>query len=230
MQPYLTTLQSEFESHSNPKIAAEQKAYMRNQFEYFGIKTTNRRELQKPFLSKEFLPKKNQLSEIVKILWQKPQREYHYFAQELVFKYKNQLEKEDIALFEFMVLNNSWWDTIDFIAPKLINPYFKLFPKERDVYIKKWLDSQNIWLQRSAILFQLKDKEKTDTDLLTFVIHSLISSEMASKEFFINKAIGWVLREYSKTNPKWVIDFVAKNESKLSNLSKREALRCIKEY
>lgn len=228
MQTYLKTLQSEFESHANPKIAAEQKAYLRNQFEFFGIKTTHRRELYKPFLTKEFLPKKTQLSEIVKTLWQKPQREYHYFAQELAFKYKNELEKEDLELFEFMVLTNSWWDTVDFIAPKLIHQYFKSFPNERDFYIKKWLDSNNIWLQRSAILFQLKDKEKLDTDLLTFVIDFLTSSKTSSKEFFINKAIGWILREYSKTNPKWVLDFVKNNELELSNLSKREALKWFK--
>ena len=81
-----------------------------------------------------------------------------------------------------------------------------------------------MWLQRSAILFQLKDKEKIDTYLLTFIIQTLIPSE----EFFINKAIGWVLREYSRTNPSWVIDFVKKNEYQLSNLIKKEALRLIK--
>ncbi len=225
MQIYLKTLETEFESNANPKIAAEQKAYLRNQFEFFGIKTTQRRELYKPFLSKDFLPKKTELTKIVKIVWQKPQREYHYFAQELAFKYKKELEKEDIELFEFMVLTNSWWDTVDFIAPKLIHQYFKSFPNEQDFYIKKWLDSDNIWLQRSAILFQLKYKEKLDTDLLTFVIDFLTSSQTSSKEFFINKAIGWILREYSKTNPKWVTDFVKNNELELSNLSKREALK-----
>lgn len=224
MQTYLKTLQSEFESNSNPKIAKEQKAYLKDNFEHFGIKTPQRREIQKPFLSKEFLPKKSEAFQIVKTLWQKPQREYHYFAQELVFKYKKELEKDDIELFEFMILNNSWWDTIDFIAPKLINQYFKSFPEERDFYVEKWLESENIWLQRSAILFQLKDKEKIDIHLLTSSIAFLIPS----KEFFINKAIGWILREYSRTNPNWVIDFVEKNESELSNLSKREALRLIK--
>ncbi|WP_338768395.1 DNA alkylation repair protein [Bernardetia sp. ABR2-2B] len=228
MQTYLKTLQSEFKSNSNPKIAAEQKAYMRNQFEYFGIKTPQRRELQKPFLSKDFLPKKPEAFQIIKTLWQKPERDYQLFAQELAFKYKKELEKEDIQLFEFMILNKSWWDTIDFIAPKLVNQYFKLFPKERDFYIEKWLESENMWLQRSAILFQLKDKENIDTYLLTSTITFLISSKTASKEFFINKAIGWILREYSRTNPNWVIDFVEKNETELSNLSKREALRLIK--
>lgn len=222
MHTFIQTLQTEFEENANAKIALEQKAYMRNQFDYYGIKTPKRREITKPFLDKKYLPKKTELEKYVKTLWQKPQRDYHYFAQELAFKYIRELDKDNIALFEFMVTHNSWWDTVDFIAPKLIQAYFKTYPKERDFYIKKWLASDNIWLQRSALLFQLKDKEKIDTDLLTFIIQSLSHS----KEFFINKAIGWILREYSKTNSEWVIDFIETNE--LSNLSKREALRLIK--
>lgn len=223
MQTYLNTLKEEFKRHTNPKIAAEQKAYLKDKFEFFGIKTPKRREIQKPFLSKDFLPQKSDLTNLVKTLWQKPQREYHYFAQELVFKFRKELEKEDIELFEFMILNNSWWDTIDFIAPKLVSQYFKTFPTKRDFYVEKWINSGNIWLQRSAILFQLKDKEKIDLHLLTSVIRSLIPSN----EFFINKAIGWILREYGKTNPDWVIRFVENNKNELSNLSKREALRII---
>ncbi|WP_338789941.1 DNA alkylation repair protein [Bernardetia sp. MNP-M8] len=226
MNIFIQTLQTEFEENANSKIALEQKAYMRNQFEYYGIKTPKRREITKPFLNKKFLPKKSDLESYVKILWQKPQRDYHYFAQELAFKYTKELDKKDIELFEFMVTHNSWWDTVDFIAPKLISAYFKTYPKERDAYIKKWIASENIWLQRSALLFQLKDKEKIDTNLLTFVIHSLINSKIGSKEFFINKAIGWILREYSKTNPDWVVNFVQTND--LRNLSRREALRLIK--
>ena len=225
MKLFLETLQTEFEENANPKVALQQKAYMKNQFEYYGIKTPKRREISKPFLEKRFLPKKNELESYIKTLWQKPQREYHYFAQELAFKYRKELDKKDIELFEFMILTNSWWDTIDFITPKLVNSYFKTYPEERDFHIKKWINSNNIWLQRSTLLFQLKEKDKIDTDLLTFIIQSIIL-KTGSKEFFINKAIGWILREYSKTNPDWVIDFVEMNE--LSSLSKREALRLMK--
>jgi len=124
-----------------------------------------------------------------------------------------------MSLFEYMVTHKSWWDTIDFIAVKLMGAYFKMYPEEIEVYIEKWLKSNNIWLQRCALLFQLKYKEGLDTNLLKYVINSLLGS----KEFFINKAIGWVLREYSRTNPKWVREFVDKTE--LNPLSRREALR-----
>lgn len=221
MKDYTKTLESELKKISNPRIALEQKAYMRDQFEFYGIKTTVRREVLKPFFSKEFLPPKRELDNIVRELWQRPQREYQYFSQELVFKYVKQLEKEDIHLFEFMVIHKSWWDTVDFIANKLIGEYFKIYPEQRDKYVKKWLKSTNIWLQRSALLFQLKYKDDLDTELLSSIIISLTGS----KEFFINKAIGWVLREYSRTNPDWVTSFV--NKIELSALSKKEALRLI---
>ena len=131
------------------------------------------------------------------------------------------LEKEDIDLFEYMVTNKSWWDTIDYIAPKLIGNYFKKFPEHRELYIQKWIASNHIWLQRSAILFQLKYKSDLDMKFLERIILSLNNTD----EFFINKAIGWVLREYSRTNPNWVVEFVKKIP--LSNLSKKEALRLI---
>ena len=221
MTTFINTLEIELEKNSNPRIALEQKAYMRNQFAYYGIKATERREIQKPFFIKEFLPKKDKLDQIVIALWEKPQRDYQYFSQELAFKYVKQLAEKDIELYEYMVTHKSWWDTVDFIAAKLIGEYFKNFPEQRDAYVKKWINSNNIWLQRSALLFQLKYKENLDTALLSSIINSLLGS----KEFFINKAIGWILREYSKTNPTWVKDFAKKTA--LSSLSKKEALRLI---
>ena len=127
----------------------------------------------------------------------------------------------DIKLIEYMIINKSWWDTIDFLSPKILGKYFKLYPDEIEKNTQKWILSNNIWLKRSAILFQLKYKETLNTDLLYRIIVPLSNS----KEFFINKAIGWILREYGKTNKEWVINFVKKN--KLSNLSNREALKHI---
>ena len=221
MENYIETLQVEFQKNANANIAIQQKAYMRDQFEYYGMKTDKRREIQKPFLVKEFLPEKNKAHTIIKALWDMPERDYHYFSQELAFKYVRKMERKDIALFEFMVTHKSWWDTVDFIAVKLMGAYFKAFPEERSTYVQKWIKSNNIWLQRSALLFQLKYKQEIDPILLNSTINSLLGS----KEFFINKAIGWVLREYSRTDPKWVTNF--SNKTELSNLSKKEALRLL---
>lgn len=221
MSDYIPTLLKEFKLNTNTKIALEQSAYLRNQFPFFGIKTTERRALQQTFLANEMLPDKKELGGIISALWKQPQRECQYFAQELAFKYLKQIEKQDIELYEYMVVNQSWWDTVDFIATKLMGAYFKKFPEQRAIYVKKWLASGNVWLQRCALLFQLKYKDETDLTLLSNTINALLGS----KEFFINKAIGWILREYSKTNPEWVITF-AKNTA-LSPLSKKEALRLL---
>lgn len=221
MDKFTNTLESEFARHSNTKIALEQKSYMRNQFDFYGIKTPLRREIQKEFLIKDYLPPKKDLHTIVKTLWMKSEREYQYFSQELTQKYVKQFEKKDIELFEFMITHKSWWDTVDFISTKLVGEYFIIYPEQKEKYIKKWIASKNIWLQRTSILFQLNYKNNLDTNSLTFTINSLLGS----KEFFINKAIGWILRNYSRTNPSWVLQFV--NKTELSSLSKKEALRLI---
>ncbi len=96
-----------------------------------------------------------------------------------------------------------------------------MFPEQRDKHVGRWLESNNICLQRSCLLFQLKYKDDLDTKFLSHIIQPLLGS----KEFFINKAIGWVLREYSKTNPEWVMTFT--NKTVLSPLSEREAVRLI---
>ncbi|EPR65302.1 DNA alkylation repair protein [Cyclobacterium qasimii] len=218
---YISVLEQEFSRYANKELALQQGAYLRNQFQFFGISTQHRRAIQSPFLHKAMLPPKTELHELVKVLWSRNEREFHYFAQELSLKYMKVIEKEDIHLYAHMVAHQSWWDTVDMIANKLMGNYFLLFPEEKESHINKWLRSNNIWLQRSALLFQLKYKDKMDLALLVKCIHHLLRSD----EFFINKAIGWVLREYSRTDPEWVQEFV--DDTALSPLSKREALRLI---
>lgn len=218
---FVDALTAEFESEAHAEIASGQKAYMKNLFEFYGVKAPVRRQIQRSFFNRKFLPPKNELEIITKTLWYKPQREFQYFAQEFVQCYAKKFEKTDIRLFEFMITHKSWWDTVDFIATKLVGEYFLRFPAEQNKHIEKWITSGNIWLQRTAILFQLKYKEKVDKELLSFIINALLSSN----EFFINKAIGWMLRQYSKTNPDWVLNFC--NITALDKLSRREALRLI---
>ncbi len=222
MNDYIQTLETEFSKNAHPEIASGQKAYMKNHFEFFGLTFPVRREIQRTFLIKKYLPPKKDANKIIEILWKKPEREYQYFAQEFAEKYVRELEPEDIALFEYMICHKSWWDTVDFIAVKLVGTYFKKYPEQIETYVEKWLASENIWLQRTALLFQLKYKTALDHKLLSQIIRKLLGTN----EFFINKAIGWVLREYAKTNPNWVVDFV--RQTALSKLSEREALKHIK--
>jgi len=219
---YLQTLQASFESAANADIAAGQAAYMKNLFAFYGIKTDQRRAITSPFFHKDALPPLSELTAIVQWCWKQPQREFQYFGQELVLCYKKQFTKEHIALFEFMLSEKSWWDTVDMISVHLVGNWYKQYPEEGKKIRTQWLHSGNFWLQRASILYQLKYKQHTDTAWMKTAITYLLGS----KEFFINKAIGWVLREYTSTDKYWVIDFVEAHPG-LSNLSKREALRKI---
>ena len=194
---------------------------MKDQFEFFGIQSKQRRELQREFMKKENLPALEQVEDIVKELWELPQREFQYFAMELLEKYMKKVDRDIVTLFEYMILTKSWWDTVDMIAARLVGPVFSRFDDLIVPYTEKWMYYGDMWLQRSAILFQLKYKKKTDTELLFNYIRALADS----KEFFIQKAIGWTLREYSKTDPKAVVKFV--QSTTLAPLSKREALKVV---
>lgn len=218
---YLEQIKLALEEKKHTHNAIQQAKYMKNKFEYFGLTSPLRRAVLRPFLLKENLPIRSNLSLIVKELWDLPQREYQYFAQELCMKYFKSTEEKDMALFIYMATHKSWWDTIDVIAPKLMGNYFLVYPELRKSHLDKWLNSDNMWLVRCAILFQLKYKKEVDLDLLEYTI----SKAIGTKEFFINKAIGWVLREYSRVHPEWVKEICAKYP--LSNLSRREALRII---
>lgn len=222
IEEYLKQLTAEFKRAGDSSTAKQQKAYMKGQFEYFGMKTPVRREATKPFLQKDYLPSKNELALLLKTVWERPERDFQMFGLDLMAKYKNKLSKEDIGLLEYLITNKSWWDSVDFIASTMVGAYFIKFPNEIQSVIPRWMKSESMWLKRTCIIFQLKYRDKVDLKLLSTVIIKCLGS----KEFFINKAIGWALREVSKTNAEWVIDFANKYE--LSGLSRREALRLIK--
>ena len=219
MHNYLKPLQQLFEQNADTETAIGAKKYMRNRYEFYGIKSPQRKEIIRQFYKENGLPDNKSVEDITKDCWQQPQREFQYFAMEMLKKIAKKAGKERIGLYEFTIVNKSWWDTVDFIAANPVGTHFLIFPELIKPYTTKWIDSDNMWLQRTAILFQLKYKKDTDTELLTGFINKM----QGSKEFFINKAIGWILREYSKTDAGWVIDFV--KNTHLDNLSKREALK-----
>ena len=220
MKAYLLPLEAAFKKHANKKNALAIKAYLRNQFESYGIHTPTRRTICLAHM-KSGLPTYDEISAIVKACWEKPERDWHYFAVELIAAYKKHWDEELIGLIEWLIVHKSWWDTVDHIASELTGPYFLLFPKKTKQVTSKWNRSDNFWLQRSSLMFQKKYREKTNLAILSQYILNLRNSE----EFFVQKAIGWALREYSKTNPKWVEAFVSKHA--LPPLSKREALKRI---
>ncbi|MDP2236071.1 MAG: DNA alkylation repair protein [Bacteroidales bacterium] len=218
---YMKNLEDQLRMQGNSDIALGAKAYLRNQFEFFGVKAPERRNILAEFIKSYGLPKQTDFVPVMKSAWEHPCREMQYAAMELSFKMKKHFTIDSNDLLEFLICNKSWWDTVDYISPNLVSNYFILFPEKKDETLERWMISGNIWLQRSCLLFQLKAKEKTDVALL----YSLIRRLSTHPDFFIRKAIGWALREHAKRNPESVKLFVDSIE--LSGLSKREALKHI---
>lgn len=222
MHVYVRSLKELFEKNANPANAGPMKKYMRDQFEYLGIKSPQFKALQADFIKQNGLPSITDLDVIVRELWDLPQREFQYLATSLIGKMETQLEADFIATLEYLITHKSWWDTVDTIAGHPVGIMFKRYPKVKAKYLKKWRKSENFWLRRTTLLFQLAYKEETDFELLC----ELIKENLGSNEFFINKAIGWALRQYAWTNPSAVKKFV-KATKELHPLSRREALKNI---
>jgi len=219
MHPYIQPLLKQFEALADAEKAAWSRAYMKNQFEFFGIPTPIRRNVCKQYMKENPLKTVDEIEAIVKELWGLEQREFQYFGIELMAFHKKLWEEKIIHLFEYCITNKSWWDTVDYISSDCNARYFLLCPNQIVPITQRWNHSDNIWLQRCSLLFQKSYKQNLDTDLLTRYINNLSTS----KKFFIQKAIGWVLREYARTNPQWVKEFVSSNN--LPALSKREAMK-----
>lgn len=210
-----------FNSNANAALSPAMEKYMLGQFRFLGIKSPERKQLLRQFLQNHGYPDAAHLETFVKQLWQTPGRELQYATMEIASRKTFLKDSERIILIEWMITHESWWDTVDYIASNIAGVWFKLHPQEILPVTSRWMASGNIWLQRTCLLFQLKYRHETDAGLLFGFIEQLASE----KEFFIRKAIGWALREYSKTEPAAVIQFVEKQT--LSPLSRREALKVI---
>ena len=209
-------LYEEMIQHKNEEQAQRMSKYMLNKFEYIGIKTPERREIFKNFF-KEYKNGEKIDWEFVNKCWENKYREFQYIAADYLKNMKDKLTIDDIPNLKQLILKKSWWDTID----NLDMTIGALALKDSNVnkILLEWSLDENIWLRRIAIDHQLLRKEKTDIELL----EKILKNNLGQTEFFINKAIGWALRDYSKTNPEWVKTFIEKNRENMAKLSIKEA-------
>ena len=210
-----------FESHRDDQNAEAMAKYMKNHFEFIGIKKPIRAELQKPFMAELMRCTWEEQLYFAKELWAMEHREYQYFSMELLFKVKKNWNESHLAFFEQMIIEKSWWDSVDTIATKLIGTYLSNKQGLAKQMMKSYSTDPNMWKRRTSIIFQLNYKTKTDLPLL----FSNILNNLHDKQFFIQKAIGWALRQYTRTDANTVRTFVEKH--KVEGLAKREALRLI---
>lgn len=217
---YYTLVRETFRAHGSPEIAQGQMAYMRNQFEFFGLKMPQWTALTKVIHRQHGIPEGAALKNLVRLCFADEHREMHYFGLETLEKSLKNQSADCIDFLEELILTRSWWDTVDWIN-KLVGNHFRRYPALIKPVTGRWMESGNFWLQRVCLIFQLNYKEKTDEALLFEYVRRLAGS----KEFFLQKGAGWALRQYSKTNPGSVAAFVAQNQ--LSPLTRREALKHI---
>ncbi|MGB0985273.1 MAG: DNA alkylation repair protein [Saprospiraceae bacterium] len=219
LEAYIEGLKSELEAAAQPETAMQMSAYMKNKFEFYGLKKPFRQAVTKPYTAKNGFPDLEDIPTFLEMLWDEPYRELHYFGLEVLDKHLKKMPEDTVDLIEYLILTQSWWDTVDWLATRSMGSLMKRFPNLIEGMNDKFVNSSNFWLNRTSIIFQLKYKTDTNEGLLV----SNILKHNHQKEFFIRKAIGWALREYSKTDGNFVKDFVANHE--LSSLSKREALK-----
>lgn len=207
-------------SLANPSQAAEMRAYMRDQFAFLGVSAPARREAVRDILARRPLD-----WPLVWALWDRPEREFHYVAVDHLRRVKVFPAAQLDSLKE-LITTHSWWDTVDPLAKVAGSALGAVSDGALDdgaasasEVLWSWATDENLWVRRVAIICQLSRKEKVDPRLLTHAIES----NLGSKEFFINKAIGWALRDYARTAPQWVRAFVDSHD--LAPLSRREALK-----
>lgn len=220
---YIDDLSKRLELVRDSSRVTAMENYLKNKFPFLGVMSGPRKEVMRAW--KASLPStltRNETWDIILELWQKEEREYHQLALDWMLTWNiKSYEKTDIDHIYFILSNQSWWDTIDGIAVHIVGKYAKKFPEEMPTIINEWIAHPSFWLNRTCLLYQLKFKDQTDLGLQQGYIHTL----KWNKEFFIQKAIGWSLREVSKSNPEWVRAVVEQEE--LKGLAYREAMKYV---
>ena len=212
----LLDLITDFEENRNELLAESMSKYMQDKFRFLGIRGATRTEIYKKYFP-DARKTKNIDWDFVESCWNKEEREFQYVVVYYLKAMQKFLKREDISKLKYLIVTKSWWDTVDLLAKVVGSLVIRI--EGYDQIMLEWSKDSNIWLKRVAILYQLSLKEKVDKQ----VLDKILVNNLGDSEFFINKAIGWALRDYSKFNPEWVREFLEKNKNDMVNLSLREA-------
>ncbi|HSK06994.1 MAG TPA: DNA alkylation repair protein [Acidimicrobiia bacterium] len=216
-------VQDALRARADPGKAAGMQAYMKTDMPFYGVQKPARVGILRE-LAAEFPPNdRDEYEELVLGLWALPHREEKYLALGVARHFEEHVTPASLSLYRRLVVEGAWWDLVDEIATKLIRPLVATHPARTWPVVDHWIDDQDLWLRRTAILCQIGARERTDVDRL-FRFCALRAFE---QEFFIRKAIGWALREYAKTDPAAVAGFLREHRDRMSALSYREASKHI---
>ena len=216
----LLDLITDLEENHNELLAESMSKYMQDKFRFLGVRGATRTEIYKKYFP-DARKTKTIDWDFVENCWNKEEREFQYVVVYYLKAMQKFLKREDISRLKYLIVTKSWWDTIDLLAKVVGSLIIRI--EGYDQIMLEWSKDSNIWLKRVAILYQLSLKEKVDKQSL----ERILVDNLGDSEFFINKAIGWALRDYSKYNPEWVREFIKKNKENMANLSIREASKYI---
>ena len=216
----LLDLITDFEENRNELLAESMSKYMQDKFRFLGVRGATRTEIYKKYFP-DARKTKTIDWDFVENCWNKEEREFQYVVVYYLKAMQKFLKREDISRLKYLIVTKSWWDTVDLLAKVVGSLIIRI--KGYDQIMLEWSKDSNIWLRRVAILYQLSLKDKVDKQ----VLDKILVNNLGDSEFFINKAVGWVLRDYSKYNPEWVREFIKKNKENMANLSIREASKYI---
>ena len=216
----LLDLITDLEENRNELLAESMSKYMQDKFRFLGVRGATRTEIYKKYFP-DARKTKTIDWDFVENCWNKEEREFQYVVVYYLKAMQKFLKREDISKLKYLIVTKSWWDTVDLLAKVVGSLIIRI--EEYDQIMLEWSKDSNIWLRRVAILYQLSLKDKVDKQ----VLDEILVNNLGDSEFFINKAIGWALRDYSKYNPEWVREFIKKNKENMANLSIREASKYI---
>ncbi|MEV0647082.1 DNA alkylation repair protein [Phytomonospora sp. NPDC050363] len=211
-------LQEVFTASADPALGAAMRSYMRDMFPFLGMKTPERRAASRKVLAGAPAFGEEALAEIAEACWELPEREYQYFACDLLVRNAKRLSADFVPVLRRLVVAKSWWDTVDPLAARVAGGLVRAEPALVRV-MDEWIEEEDLWLVRVALLHQLLYRAETDAGRL----FRYCERRAGESFFFVRKAIGWALREYAKSDPAAVRAFVTRTE--LSPLSRREALK-----
>jgi 3-methyladenine DNA glycosylase AlkD len=212
-------------ARANSEKASGMQAYMKSAMPYYGINLPEVRALSKEVFAEEPITSCHQWQSALLDLWRNARyREERYAALELLSlrRHRDCWTPQLMPMLEEMIISGAWWDLVDALAP-VVGELLRKYPREIRPVMRAWSTDPNQWKRRVSIICQLSFKRETDLELL----YANIEANLADRDFFIRKAIGWALRQYAWTDPKEVARYVAAHESQLSGLSRREALKNI---
>lgn len=215
-------LRKAWEPFADPERSAKMAAYMKSRFEFFGVPAADRRGAQRPILAGLRRAPVGEIVAVADACWAEPEREFQYAGADLLRTHAKRLDVDDLGRVERLIRTKSWWDTVDALAVHVVGRIGRDHPALSD-HMDRWIDDDDIWIARTAILHQHDWKDATDRDRL----FGYVRKRAADREFFIRKALGWALRAYGRTDPEAVRNFAAAEGSTWSGLTFREATRLL---